>query len=51
MDPIKFNKQLQVWKPTAQQAQELLQRLEKELALHVRIQNTIAQLKKNIGIT
>ena len=53
MDPLAFNKLLSIWRPRDSNTiikSELLDRLEKELQQAVKIQNTIIQLKKDVGI-
>jgi len=57
MDPIKFNKDLHDWQDKVdRRAIEFkfaanLERLERELRQSVKIQSTIAELKRNIGVT
>jgi hypothetical protein len=53
MEPLKFNKLLSIWRPKDSNTiikSELFDRLEKELQQAVKIQNTIMQLKKNVGV-
>jgi two-component sensor histidine kinase len=53
MEPLNFNRLLSVWRPKDSNTiakSELFDKLEKELQQAVKIQNTIIQLKKDVGV-